>query len=84
MGLAIPGFTAASTLVAEPTQQRSISGLVNATIGATFIVGPLLGAALYEISPLMPVLTALWAAVAALVLAWVSPAARRTRMATLH
>ncbi|WP_170223763.1 MFS transporter [Nonomuraea turkmeniaca] len=81
LGLAISGFTAAPTLVAEPAQQGSISGLVNATIGATFIVGPVLGTALYEISPVIPILAALGAVVTALVLAWVSPAARHTRVA---
>ncbi|MGP4102369.1 MFS transporter [Nonomuraea sp. KM90] len=81
LGLASPGFTAAPTLVAEPAQQGSISGLVNATIGATFIVGPLLGTALYEISPAIPILTALGAVATALVLAWASPAARRARVA---
>ncbi|WP_165977404.1 MFS transporter [Nonomuraea diastatica] len=83
LGLAIPGFTAAPTLVVEQTQQGSISGLVNATIGATFIVGPLLGTALYEIDPAIPILTALGAVTAALVLAWASPAARRTQVTTV-
>ncbi|GAA2826147.1 MFS transporter [Nonomuraea rubra] len=83
LGLAIPGFTAAATMVAEPSRQGSISGLVNATLGATFIVGPLLGTALYEIGPAIPILTALGAVTTALVLAWMSPAARRAQAATV-
>ncbi|WP_176993456.1 MFS transporter [Nonomuraea jiangxiensis] len=78
LGLAFPGFTAAPTLVATPEQQGSIAGVVNSTIGATFIVGPLLGTSLYELSPVLPALTGLGVAMTAYTLAWVSPAARRT------
>ncbi|MFI7129720.1 MFS transporter [Nonomuraea sp. NPDC050153] len=76
LGLAIPGFTAAPTLLVGPERQGAISGLVNATVGATFIVGPLLGTALYEIKPEIPILTSLAACVVALALVWLSPAAR--------
>ncbi|WP_219471128.1 MFS transporter [Nonomuraea rhizosphaerae] len=76
LGLAFPGFTAAPTLLVGPEQQGTISGLVNATIGATFIVGPLLSTALYEIRPEIPILAALAASLAALALVWLSPAAR--------
>jgi hypothetical protein len=76
LGLAIPGFTAAPTLLVGPERQGAISGLVNATIGATFIVGPLLSTALYEIRPEIPILAALAASLAALALVWLSPAAR--------
>lgn len=77
LGLAIPGFTAAPTLVVGKEQQGSVAGLVNATIGATFIAGPLLGTALYEAEPVVPVLASLGAVTAALALAWISPAVRR-------
>ncbi|MET8862969.1 MFS transporter [Nonomuraea sp. NPDC004580] len=77
LGLAAPGFTAAPTLVAGPGQHASVAGLVNATIGTTFIVGPLLGTALYEVAAVLPILTALAAATTALALSWLSPAARQ-------
>ncbi|MFB9471952.1 MFS transporter [Nonomuraea salmonea] len=77
LGLAAPGFTAAPTLVAGPGQHASVAGLVNATIGTTFIVGPLLGTALYEVAAVLPILTALGAATTALALSWLSPAVRQ-------
>ncbi|GAB2955147.1 MFS transporter [Nonomuraea fastidiosa] len=77
LGLAAPGFTAAPTLVAEPGQHASVAGLINATIGATFIVGPLLGTALYEVASVLPILTAFAAALTALALSWLSPAVRQ-------
>nr|WP_260407664.1 MFS transporter [Planomonospora venezuelensis] len=77
LGLAIPGFTAAPTLVVGAEQQGSIAGLINATVGATFIAGPLLGTALYEASPMLPILASLTAAAVALVLAWTVPAPHR-------
>jgi MFS family permease len=77
LGLALPGFAAAPTLMVGPEQQGSVAGLVNATTGATFIVGPLLGTALYEADPAVPIFAAAGAAAGALLLAVFSPAARR-------
>ncbi|MGN9843146.1 MFS transporter [Nonomuraea sp. H19] len=79
LGLAMPGFVAAPSLIVGPEEQSSISGLVNAVIGATFIAGPMLATVLYEVSPVVPVLAALAATATALALAWVSPAARPAR-----
>ncbi|WP_051174319.1 MFS transporter [Amycolatopsis orientalis] len=76
LGLALPGFTAAPTLMVGPEQQGSVAGLVNATTGVTFIVGPLLGTALYEAEPTAPIFAAAGAAAGALLLALFSPAAR--------
>lgn len=76
LGLAMPGFAAASTLAVGADQQGAIAGLVTATIGATFIVGPLLGTALYELSSILPMIAALVAAAAGWLLAWVSPTVR--------
>jgi MFS family permease len=78
LGLAMPGVAAAPGLLVGPEAQSSVSGLVNAVIGATFMAGPLLSTGLYEIAPVAPVLAALTAAAGALVLTWVSPAARRS------
>lgn len=71
LGLAIPGYTAAPTLLVGPEQQGSVAGLVSAATGATFIVGPLLGTALYTTRPLAPILTAAGAACLAWLVVWV-------------
>lgn len=76
LGLALPGFAAAPTLIVGPEQQGSVAGLVNATTGATFIVGPLLGTALYETAPAIPIFAAAGAGAGAILLTWFSPAAR--------
>ncbi|MDP4510763.1 MFS transporter [Nonomuraea turcica] len=81
LGLAMPGVAAAPGLLVGPEGQSSISGLVNAVIGSTFVVGPLLSTALYEISPVAPVLAAFVAATTAVALAWLSPAARHAKAA---
>ncbi|WP_188189352.1 MFS transporter [Nonomuraea sp. SYSU D8015] len=79
LGLAMPGFAAAPGLLVGREEQSSVSGLVNAVIGSTFVAGPLLSTVLYEIAPVVPVLAAFTAAATALALAWLSPAARRAR-----
>ncbi|MGP3912865.1 MFS transporter [Nonomuraea sp. 10N515B] len=81
LGLAMPGVAAAPGLLVGPEGQSSISGLVNAVIGSTFVVGPLLSTALYEITPVAPVLAAFVAATTAVALAWLSPAARHAKAA---
>ncbi|MGI5285662.1 MFS transporter [Nonomuraea polychroma] len=81
LGLAMPGVAAAPGLLVGPEGQSSISGLVNAVIGSTFVVGPLLSTALYELAPVAPVIAALAAATTAVALAWLSPAARHAKAA---
>ncbi|WP_211208752.1 MFS transporter [Aeromicrobium marinum] len=56
LGLAMPGFTAAPTLLVGPRQQGAVAGMITATAGTTFIIGPLLGTALYQAAPAVPVL----------------------------
>lgn len=56
MGLAVPGYTTAPTLLVGPDEQGGVAGLVNATTGASFVVGPLAGTALYEVRPELPAL----------------------------
>lgn len=77
LGLAMPGFSAGSTLVVAAEEQGTVAGLVTATIGLTFIVGPVAATALYEVNPVAPVLAGVLAAVAALVVVWTVPAVRR-------
>jgi MFS transporter, DHA1 family, tetracycline resistance protein len=55
LGMALPGYTAGPTLALGPTEQGAVAGLVNATNGSTFIVGPLIGTALYAAGPALPV-----------------------------
>lgn len=77
LGLAMPGFSAGSTLVVSADEQGTVAGLVTATTGLTFIIGPVAGTALYEVSPTAPVVAGMLAGVAALLVAWIVPAARR-------
>ncbi|ODU07282.1 MAG: hypothetical protein ABS81_01955 [Pseudonocardia sp. SCN 72-86] len=55
LGMAMPGYSAGATLRVDRTEQGAVAGLLNATSGATFIVGPLLGTALYDLGPAVPV-----------------------------
>lgn len=58
LSLAVAGFAAAASLGVGPEHQGSIAGLINATTGLTFILGPLLSTALYEVEPVVPVVAA--------------------------
>jgi MFS transporter, DHA1 family, tetracycline resistance protein len=55
LGLALPGFSAGASLRVGPTEQGAVAGLVNATTGATFVLGPLLGTGLYAPAPALPI-----------------------------
>jgi MFS family permease len=77
LGLGIPGFTAGASLAVGPAQQGAVAGLISASTGATFTLGPLLSTALYEVSPAAPVLTALVAAAVAWILVWAAPTGSR-------
>lgn len=66
LALAIPGYTAAPTLRVRDDEQGAVAGLINATNGATFIVGPLAGTALYQLDQRLPML----AGAGCCVLAW--------------
>jgi MFS family permease len=65
IGLAITGFGATASLGVGAGRQGLVAGLVTATGGLAFIIGPVLGALLYEVEPLAPVLAAGLAAVLA-------------------
>lgn len=56
LALAIPGYTTAPTLRVRDDEQGGVAGLINATNGATFVVGPLAGTALYQLDPRLPML----------------------------
>jgi len=78
LGLAIPGYTTAPTLLVEPAEAGAVSGLVSATNALSFVVGPLLGTALYERAQSAPLLLSLVLCLASW--AWVlGPRARAWR-----
>ncbi len=54
MGMAMPGFTAAASLSVEPQEQGAVAGLVSACPALGFILGPVLGAALYHVNQFAP------------------------------
>lgn len=54
MGLTGPSFTACATLVVRAEEQGELAGMLGSIIGLGFVFGPLLGGALYSISPSYP------------------------------
>jgi DHA1 family tetracycline resistance protein-like MFS transporter len=76
IGLAITGFGATASLGAGSGRQGLMAGLVTATSGLTFIIGPMLSALLYDVEPIAPVIAAGLAAVLAAGLSLV-PATQR-------
>jgi DHA1 family tetracycline resistance protein-like MFS transporter len=53
-GLSVPGYTAAPTLLVGNNEQGGVAGLISATNGLAFVLGPLLGTALYGLRPEYP------------------------------
>ncbi len=70
LGLCMPGYAAAPTLAVPAHQHGAVAGMVNATNGLTFIVGPLLGGALYAQSPATPIAVSLALCLAATAAVW--------------
>ena len=69
LGLAVTGFAAAASLGVGPRHQGLVAGLVCATSGLAFIVGPMLSGLLYDVTPVAPLIAAGAAAALACVLA---------------
>lgn len=76
LGLAIPGYTTAPTLLVGPAEQGSVAGLVQIVTGLTFVVGPLAGTALYGLAPEAPLASAAVSCAAATAFVWLHPALR--------
>lgn len=78
LGLAVPGYNAGATLVVEPSEHAAVAGQLSATVGLTYVIGPVLGAGLYGLNDLAPIVgAALLSVVAAVVAAaLVRPVAR--------
>lgn len=76
MGLALPGYTTAPTLLVGAQEQGSIAGLVQTVTGLTFVLAPVGGTALYGVSATLPVAAAAAACVLATGFVWLHPALR--------
>lgn len=70
LGLAVPGFNAGATLRVEPHEHAAVAGQLAATVGLTYVAGPILGAGLYAAHPLAPILAAGTLSLAAAVIAY--------------
>ncbi|MFC0104859.1 MFS transporter [Kibdelosporangium aridum] len=57
LGLAVPGYTTAPTLLVSHAEQSGVAGLIGATNALTFVVGPILATSLYSASPGLPYLS---------------------------
>src|SRR6476469_624910 len=57
-GFARPGYTAGSSLAVGPELQNSVAGKVTSVNGASFVLGPTIGVALYAVWHPLPYLTA--------------------------
>ncbi|MCD9154172.1 MFS transporter [Aeromicrobium duanguangcaii] len=69
LGLALPGYNAGATLAVEPSEHAAVAGQLAATVGMTYVAGPILGAGLYALHPLAPIIGAALLSVAAAILA---------------
>jgi MFS transporter, DHA1 family, tetracycline resistance protein len=83
LGIAMPGCSAGPTLHVQPTDQGAVAGLITATIGVTFVVAPTAGAALYQLDPAVPFLTAAVAIAATTGLLTVHPTFRVAHRAAI-
>ncbi|MCG5212440.1 MFS transporter [Streptosporangium soli] len=54
MGFGLPGFMSAPTLLVTREEQGAVAGLVGSSNALTFMFGPLVGTALYELAPIAP------------------------------
>lgn len=79
LGLAIPGYVTAPTLLVGPDEQGGVAGLVQAATGLTFVLGPVTGTALYGLSPELALIVAAAACAAATLFVWLHPALRAAR-----
>lgn len=77
VGFARPGFTAGSSLSVGPHEQGAVAGLMMSLAGISFLLPPVLGVALYEVSEPAPFLVNVALLAAALVVCYASPTLRR-------
>lgn len=72
LGFARPGFTAGSSLSVGPSEQGAVAGLMMSLAGLSFLVPPVVGVALYELSEPAPFIANAILLGAAMVLCFVS------------
>ncbi len=77
LGLTMPGYNAGATLAVEAADQGRVAGYLTAVLGATFVVGPILGTSLYRSDDRLPLWVAAGLCVLALALASVLRTLRR-------
>ena len=71
-GFTRPGFTAGSSLAVGAEAQGNVAGKVTSINGASFILGPSIGVALYQAVHSLPYLTAAAGCLALLAFSWVA------------
>lgn len=59
LGMVGPGFTAGASLAVGPEEQGAIGGMVSACPAAGFVLGPIVGTSLYQVSHTLPYICAL-------------------------
>ncbi|MBA4607260.1 MFS transporter [Aeromicrobium sp. Marseille-Q0843] len=58
LGLAVPGYNAGATLAVEPSEHAAVAGQLSATVGLTYVAGPVMGAGLYGLNDVAPIVGA--------------------------
>ena len=71
-GFTRPGFTAGSSLAVGAESQGSVAGKVTSINGASFVLGPSIGVAMYEAQHSLPYLIAGGACLAMIAYAWIA------------
>lgn len=77
LGLALPGFTAATTLEVTPAEQGAVAGLTTAAQGFGAMTGPLIATSLYQLRPEYPYLLACVLLSLVALAVWLHPRLRR-------
>ncbi|MGB3438619.1 MAG: MFS transporter [Actinophytocola sp.] len=56
LGFGTPGFMSAPTLLTTREEQGAVAGVIGSTMAITYMLGPLLGTSLYQLTPIAPYL----------------------------
>lgn len=70
LGLSLPGFSASASLSVPANEQGAISGIIGGAPALGYIVGPTLGAVLYQLHAALPYISAVLINFALIVLVW--------------
>ena len=76
VGFARPGFTAGSSIAVGPHEQGAVAGLIMSVAGLSFLVPPVVGVALYELTEWAPFAGNAVLLAGAVLLAFLSPVLR--------